>query len=37
VTQFLDTFREFPPRRRAASFTIDRAVEKLEAALLAGQ
>ncbi len=37
VTEFLDTFREFPPRQRAASFTIDQAVGKLEAALLAGQ
>jgi arylsulfatase len=37
VTQYLETFREFPPRQRAASFTIDQAVQKLEAALLAGQ
>jgi arylsulfatase len=29
VTQFLATFREFPPRQRAASFSIDQAVEKL--------
>jgi arylsulfatase len=35
--EFLETFKEFPPRQRAASFTIDQAVEKLEAALLAGQ
>ena len=26
---FLKTFREFPPRQRAASFTIDQAMEKL--------
>jgi arylsulfatase A-like enzyme len=37
VGQFLETFKEFPPRQRAASFTIDQAVEKLEAALTAGQ
>jgi arylsulfatase len=29
VKQFLDTFKEFPPRQRAASFTIDQAVETL--------
>ena len=29
--QFLETFEEFPPRQKAASFTIDQAVEKLEA------
>jgi arylsulfatase A-like enzyme len=37
VTQFLQTFKEFPPRQKAASFTIDQAVAKLEAALTAGQ
>jgi arylsulfatase len=37
VGQFLETFKEFPPRQRAASFTIDQAVEKLEAALTHGQ
>jgi hypothetical protein len=37
LTQFLATFEEFPPRQRAASFTIDQAVEKLEAALSAGR
>ena len=30
VTQFLQTFEEFPPRQRAASFTIDQAVAKLQ-------
>jgi hypothetical protein len=29
IKQFLDTFEESPPRQRAASFTIDQAVEKL--------
>jgi arylsulfatase len=37
VGQFLDTFKDFPPRQRAASFTIDQAVAKLEAALTSGQ
>ena len=36
VTQFLATFEEFPPRQRAASFTIDQAVEKLETVLTGG-
>ena len=35
-TQFLQTFQEFPPRQKAASFTIDQVVEKLEAALTSG-
>ncbi len=29
VSRFLATFREFPPRQRAASFTVDQALEKL--------
>jgi hypothetical protein len=37
LTQFLATFEEFPPRQRAATFTIDQAVEKLETALVSGQ
>ncbi|MGH3044130.1 MAG: sulfatase-like hydrolase/transferase, partial [Gaiellaceae bacterium] len=37
LTEFLATFEEFPPRQRAASFTIDQAVEKLESALVSGQ
>ena len=36
VAQFLETFKEFPPRQKAASFTIDQVVEKLEAAMTAG-
>ena len=32
VTQFLETFREFPPRQKAASFTIDQALEKMASA-----
>jgi arylsulfatase len=29
VAQFLATFVEFPPRQKAASFTIDQVMEKL--------
>lgn len=35
VTDFLETFKEFPPRQRAATFTIDQAVEKMEATMVA--
>ena len=28
--KFLETFKEFPPRQRAASFTIDQAMEKMK-------
>ena len=28
--QFLTTFKEYPPRQRAASFTIDQAMEKMK-------
>ena len=37
ATQFLDTFVEFQPRQKAPSFSVDQAVEKLEAVLAAGQ
>ena len=30
VSEFLKTFKEFPPRQKAASFTIDQAMEKME-------
>src|SRR5262249_2520978 len=30
VSQFLVTFKDFPPRQKAASFTIDQALEKME-------
>jgi arylsulfatase len=36
MADFLATFVEFPPRQKAASFTIDQALEKLEAALTTG-
>ena len=32
ITDFLGTFAEFPPRQKAASFTIDQALEKMTAA-----
>jgi arylsulfatase A-like enzyme len=37
IGQFLATFAEFPPRQKAASFTIDQAMEKLEATITAGR
>ena len=37
IGEFLSTFQEFPPRQRAASFTIDQALEKLQSALTTGQ
>jgi arylsulfatase A-like enzyme len=36
IGEFLTTLAEFPPRQRAASFTIDQAMEKLEAMLTSG-
>jgi arylsulfatase len=30
ATQFLQTFKEFPPRQEPSSFTIKNAVEELE-------
>jgi arylsulfatase A-like enzyme len=36
MTRFLATFEEFPPRQKAATFTIDQAVEKLQAVETSG-
>jgi arylsulfatase len=36
VAQFLETFKEFPPRQKAASFTIDQIMQKMETALSGG-
>lgn len=36
VEGFLKSFKEFPPRQKAASFTIDQAVEKMQAAWAGG-
>ena len=30
VAQFLETFEEFPPRQKAASFSVDQVLEKLQ-------
>jgi arylsulfatase len=32
VAEFLKTFKEFPPRQKAAGFTIDQAMEAMERA-----
>ena len=37
MSEFLSTFVDFPPRQKAASFTIDQALEKLNASLTAGR
>jgi arylsulfatase A-like enzyme len=37
VTPFLATFKEFPPRQKAASFTIDQALEKMASAAAGGK
>jgi arylsulfatase len=34
--RFLATFQDFPPRQKAASFTVDQAMEKLEASFTTG-
>jgi arylsulfatase A-like enzyme len=36
VAQFLETFEEFPPRQKAATFSIDQVVEKLQVFLAGG-
>ncbi len=30
VSKFLETFKEFPPRQKAASFSLDQVMEKLK-------
>jgi arylsulfatase len=37
VGEFLQTFVDYPPRMKAASFTIDQVQEKLEAAIASGR
>jgi hypothetical protein len=34
VGRFLATFKDFPPRQKAASFTVDQVLEKLREGLL---
>ncbi len=29
VAQFLETFKDYPPRQKAASFSLDQVMEKL--------
>ena len=36
VVNFLNTFKEFPPQQRPQSFTIDQAMDAMEAAATAG-
>ena len=36
VAEFLQTFADYPPRMKAASFTIDQVQERLEAAIASG-
>jgi len=33
VANFLGTFKQFPPRQKAASFTVDQVMEKLESSI----
>src|SRR3954452_5694456 len=37
VGEFLRSFVEFPPRQKAASFTVDEVMEKLEATMTSGR
>jgi arylsulfatase len=32
VAEFLATFKEFPPRQKAASFSLDQVIEKMQEA-----
>jgi arylsulfatase len=32
VAEFLATFKEYPPRQKAASFTIDQVLQKMQKA-----
>ena len=36
VAEFLGTFQEFPPRQKAASFTIDQVMDKLTQGAVGG-
>jgi len=36
IQPFLNSFKDFPPRQRAASFTIDQALEKMTASFNSG-
>jgi arylsulfatase len=34
VARFLDTFKDYPPRQKPASFSVDQVMEKLEVGLV---
>jgi arylsulfatase len=36
VAKYLATFKEYPPRQKAASFTIDQVMEQMEHGLSGG-
>jgi len=36
AAQFMATFREFPPAQKAATFTLDQALEKMSSAATGG-
>jgi hypothetical protein len=36
VSQYLASYKEFPPRQRPASFSIDQAIEALERSMKGG-
>jgi arylsulfatase len=36
VARFLETFRDYPPRQKAASFSVQQVLEKMEATLSGG-
>jgi arylsulfatase len=37
VQPFLETFKDYPPRQKAASFTLDQALEKMAQSFGAGK
>ena len=37
VQPFLNTFKDYPPRQKAASFTLDQALEKMSASFNSGR
>jgi len=36
VAEFLSTFKEFPPRQKSASFSLDQVLEKMTEASASG-
>ena len=37
VAKFMETFEDFPPRQKPASFTIDQVMQKIETSMTAGR